>query len=126
LPNTILTPHVGGSTEEAQRNIAAYVPEHIIKYINTGNSFTSVNLPNLQLPELHNAHRLLHLHKNVPGIMAKINSIFARYGINILGQYLKTTGNIGYLITDIDKAYEDDIIREFKKIDHTIRFRVLY
>ena len=126
LPNTILTPHVGGSTEEAQRNIAAYVPEHIIKYINTGNSFTSVNLPNLQLPELNKAHRLLHLHKNVPGIMAKINSIFARYGINILGQYLKTTGSIGYLITDIDKEYNEDVISEFKKIDHTIRFRVLY
>lgn len=126
LPNTILSPHVGGSTEEAQRNIAAYVPENIIKYINTGNSFTSVNLPNLTLPELKDAHRLLHLHKNVPGIMAKINSIFARYGINILGQYLKTSGDIGYLITDIDKEYNEDVIREFKKIDHTIRFRVLY
>jgi len=126
LPNTILTPHVGGSTEEAQRNIAAYVPEHIIKYINTGNSFTSVNLPNLLLPELKDAHRLLHLHHNVPGIMQKINSIFARYGINILGQYLKTTGDIGYVITDIDKEYNEDIVREFKKIDHTIRFRVLY
>jgi D-3-phosphoglycerate dehydrogenase len=126
LPNTILTPHVGGSTEEAQRNIAAHVPENIIKYINTGNSFTSVNLPNLTLPELNKAHRLLHLHKNVPGIMAKINSVFARYGINILGQYLKTSGNIGYLITDIDKAYNEDVVREFKKIDHTIRFRVLY
>lgn len=98
LPNTILTPHVGGSTEEAQRNIAAHVPENIIKYINTGNSFTSVNLPNLTLPELNKAHRLLHLHKNVPGIMAKINSVFARYEINILGQYLKTSGNIGYTI----------------------------
>ncbi len=126
LPNTILTPHVGGSTEEAQRNIASYVPEHIIKYINTGNSSTSVNLPNLTLPELNKAHRLLHLHKNVPGILAKINSIFARYGINILGQYLKTAGNIGYLITDIDKAYNEDVISEFKKIDNTIRFRVLY
>lgn len=126
LPNVMLTPHIGGSTDEAQRNIAQYVPSHIIDYINTGNSHESVNLPNLQLPELKNAHRLLHIHYNVPGIMAKINNIFARYNINILGQHLKTSENIGYMITDIDKEYDEAVISELKRIDRTIRLRVLY
>lgn len=126
LPNVILTPHIGGSTDEAQRNIASYVPTHVIDYINSGNSHESVNLPNLQLPELKNAHRLLHIHYNVPGIVAKINGIFARYNINVLGQYLKTTEDIGYMITDINKEYDEAVISELKRIDRTIRLRVLY
>ncbi|MES2386544.1 MAG: phosphoglycerate dehydrogenase [Bacteroidota bacterium] len=126
LPNVILTPHIGGSTEEAQHNIADFVPEKIIEYINTGNTFTSVNFPNLQLPEFKNAHRLLHIHENVSGILARINSVLAEGGINIVGQYLKTNDNIGYVITDIDKAYDKDIIQELKSIPNTIKFRVLY
>jgi len=126
IPNLILTPHVGGSTIEAQRNIANYVPNHIFDYINTGNSHESVNIPNLQLPELKNAHRLLHIHYNVPGIVARINSIFARFNINVLGQYLKTSEDVGYMITDIDKEYDDSVIDELKRIDRTIRLRVLY
>ena len=126
LPNVLLTPHIGGSTEEAQLNIASFVPEKIIEYINTGNTFSSVNFPNLQLPEFKHAHRLLHIHENVSGILAKINGILAANHINIVGQYLKTNDNIGYVITDIDKAYDKEIIQQLKDIPQTIKFRVLY
>lgn len=126
LPNTILSPHIGGSTLEAQQNIARFVPGKIIEYINTGNTYLSVNFPNIQLPFLQNAHRLIHIHLNEPGVMAKINKILADYKINIVGQYLKTNEKIGYVITDIDKAYSSKVIDELKDITGTIRFRVLY
>ncbi|MDO6438497.1 phosphoglycerate dehydrogenase [Cyclobacterium sp. 1_MG-2023] len=126
LPNTILTPHIGGSTLEAQQNIARFVPGKIIEYINTGNTYNSVNFPNIQLPFLHDAHRLIHIHLNEPGIMAKINNVLADFDINIVGQYLKTNEKIGYVITDIDKAYSSKVIDELKAIQGTIRFRVLY
>lgn len=126
LPNTILTPHIGGSTEEAQVNIGNFVPNRIMEYINTGTTTNSVNFPNLTLPRLQNAHRLIHIHKNVPGIIAKINQLFAKHEINISGQYLKTNEKIGYVITDIDKAYSKDLIKELRAIEHTIKFRVLY
>jgi D-3-phosphoglycerate dehydrogenase / 2-oxoglutarate reductase len=126
LPNTILTPHIGGSTLEAQENIARFVPGKIMEYINTGNTYNSVNFPNIQLPFLKDAHRLIHLHRNEPGVLAKINQILANYEVNIVGQYLKTNENIGYVITDINKAYSPDAINELKEIPGTIRFRMLY
>lgn len=126
MDNVILTPHVGGSTIEAQKNIAAYVPDALVNYVNTGDSFASVNLPNIRVPQLKGAHRLLHIHENVPGIMARINNIFSRFNINVLGQHLQTNANIGYLITDIDKEYNSDVVDELKRIDHTIKLRVLY
>lgn len=126
LPNVILSPHIGGSTDEAQRNIANYVPSHIIDYINSGNSHESVNIPNLQLPQLKDAHRLLHIHYNVPGIVARINSVFARFNINVVGQYLKTNDEVGYMITDINTEYDENVISELKRIDRTIKLRVLY
>ncbi|QSE96601.1 phosphoglycerate dehydrogenase [Fulvivirga lutea] len=126
LPNTILTPHIGGSTMEAQENIAAFVPNKIMDYINTGGTTNSVNFPNLQLPKLQNAHRLIHIHHNMPGILAKINNVLADHAINIVGQYLKTNETIGYVITDIDKEYDNELIRELRQIEHTIKFRVLY
>lgn len=126
LPNTILTPHIGGSTSEAQVNIAKFVPGKIMEYINTGNTYNSVNFPNIQLPFLQDAHRLIHIHLNEPGVMAKINQILANHHINIVGQYLKTNEKIGYVITDIDKAYSTDVIDELKNISGTIRFRMLY
>ena len=126
LPNTILTPHIGGSTLEAQENIARFVPGKIMEYVNTGNTYNSVNFPNIQLPFLKEAHRLIHIHQNEPGVLAKINQILANYQINIVGQYLKTNEKIGYVITDIDKAYSKDAIEAMKLIPGTIRFRMLY
>jgi D-3-phosphoglycerate dehydrogenase len=126
LPNVILTPHIGGSTEEAQFNIGNFVPNRILEYVNSGNTFQSVNFPNIQLPELGNAHRLMHLHENVPGILAQINNVLAKHNINILGQYLKTNEQVGYVITDIDTKYNKDVINELKNIQNTIKFRILY
>ena len=126
LPNTILTPHIGGSTLEAQENIAQFVPGKIMEYINTGSTNLSVNFPNLQLPTLQDAHRFIHLHHNVPGILARINIILADHSINVVGQYLKTNETVGYVITDINKEYSQEVIKDLKKIPETIRFRVLY
>jgi D-3-phosphoglycerate dehydrogenase / 2-oxoglutarate reductase len=126
LPNTILTPHIGGSTSEAQENIGNFVPGKMMDYINTGSTSNSVNFPNLTLPTLENAHRLIHIHNNVPGILAKINQILADNGINIVGQYLKTNEQIGYVITDINKEYNKEMIKEMRAIENTIKFRVLY
>ncbi|MEA1786889.1 phosphoglycerate dehydrogenase [Arenibacter sp. GZD96] len=126
LNNVILTPHVGGSTEEAQRDIADFVPNKIMDYINSGNTVDAVNFPNIRLPKQQNAHRFLHIHKNVPGIMAKINEVLARFEMNISGQYLSTDNEVGYVITDLDKEYNKDVIKALKKIEHTIKFRVLY
>ncbi|HMQ69081.1 MAG TPA: phosphoglycerate dehydrogenase [Ignavibacteria bacterium] len=126
LPNVILTPHIGGSTEEAQKNIANFVPEKIIDFINSGNTFYSVNFPEIQLPQFQNAHRLIHIHENMPGILASINNVLAGHNINIIGQYLKTNEHVGYVITDISKKYDPQVINDLKKIRHTIKFRVLY
>jgi D-3-phosphoglycerate dehydrogenase / 2-oxoglutarate reductase len=126
LPNTILTPHIGGSTSEAQENIGNFVPSRFFDYINSGSTSNSVNFPNITLPTLENAHRLIHVHNNVPGILAKINQVLAANGINIVGQYLKTNELIGYVITDINKEYNKEVIKELKSIENTIKFRVLY
>ncbi len=126
LPNVILTPHIGGSTEEAQRNIAEFVTGKIIDFVYNGGTALSVNFPNLQLPEIRDAHRLIHLHRNVPGILAKVNNILAAHSINIVGQYLKTNENIGYVITDISREYGSKVITEIKNIPGTIHFRILY
>lgn len=126
LPNTILTPHIGGSTAEAQENIGHFVPGKFLDYINTGSTSNAVNFPNITLPTLENAHRLIHIHENVPGILARINQVLANHGINIVGQYLKTNEQIGYVITDINKEYEKDVVKALKAIENTIKFRVLY
>ncbi|WP_411032012.1 phosphoglycerate dehydrogenase [Spongiimicrobium sp. 3-5] len=126
LNNVILTPHVGGSTEEAQRNIADFVPNKIMDYINSGNTVDAVNFPNIRLPKQNKAHRFLHIHKNVPGIMAKINEVLATYEMNISGQYLSTDNEVGYVITDLDKEYNKDVVKALKKVENTIKFRVLY
>jgi len=126
LDNVILTPHIGGSTEEAQRNIADFVPNKIMAYINSGNTVDAVNFPNIRLPKQINAHRFLHIHENVPGIMAKINEVLAQYDMNIIGQYLSTDNEVGYVISDLDKDYNKDVIKALKQVEHTIKFRVLY
>jgi D-3-phosphoglycerate dehydrogenase len=126
LPNVILTPHIGGSTLEAQRGIAEFVSNKLIDFVNTGNTVLSVNMPQIQLPPFHNAHRFIHFHKNVPGMMAQINEIIAKHSINIEGQYLKTNEEVGYVITDVNKNYDKDLEESFKKIPGTIKLRVLY
>jgi D-3-phosphoglycerate dehydrogenase len=126
IENVILTPHIGGSTQEAQRDIADFVPNKIMDYINSGNTVDAVNFPNIRLPKQVNAHRFLHIHGNVPGIMAKINKVLAEHEINILGQYLSTDNEVGYVITEVDKEYDKEVIKDFKKVPNTIKFRVLY
>jgi len=126
LPNVILTPHIGGSTEEAQENIGHFVPAKLLEFMNNGSSTGSVNFPEVQLPKLRDSHRLLHIHANVPGVLAKLNAIFAKNNINITGQHLKTNESIGYVIVDISKNYTEEFIQEVKEVEGTIRFRMLY
>lgn len=126
LPNVILTPHIGGSTEEAQLDIGHYVSKKIINYINTGTTFGSVNLPEIQLPEFPSAHRIMHIHENVKGIMAHINNILSEFDINIVGQYLKTNEDLGYVITDIENLHNRDLEKKLKEIPNTIKYRILY
>ena len=126
ISNVILTPHVGGSTEEAQKDIADFVPNKILGYINSGNTVDSVNFPNIRLPRQENSHRFLHIHKNVPGIMAKINKVLAKYNLNITGQYLATDANVGYVIVEVDKEYNKEVLQALRSIENTIKFRVLY
>lgn len=126
LANVILTPHIGGSTAEAQQSIGNFVAARLIDYVNAGNSSGAVNLPGIQLPSTPRAHRFLHLHRNQPGVLAAVNAILAKRKINILGQGLRTDERVGYVITDVNKSYEGDVIAELKSIPGTIRFRVLY
>ena len=126
VPEALLTPHVGGSTLEAQQDIGRFVSHRIVDYINTGSTENSVNFPAIRLPPQAEAHRLIHLHENVPGILARINQALAAHGANISGQYLKTQEHIGYVITDIDSNYSDALLDEIRRIPHTLRFRVLY
>lgn len=126
MPNTILTPHIGGSTEEAQKKIAEFVPAKLHDFMRTGSTMSSVNFPNLQLQRIRNGHRILHIHENVPGIMGKLNNIFAEKGINIDSQLLKTNENLGYVITDVKQDYNGDVTEKIKKIESTIAVRILY
>jgi D-3-phosphoglycerate dehydrogenase len=126
LPNVILSPHIGGSTEEAQENIGTFVPAKVMDFLEKGNTSLSANFPNLQLPEMQGSHRVVHVHRNVPGILARINQVMAAREINITGQYLKTNETIGYVITDIGRDYDDRLAQELQSIPDTIRVRVLY
>ncbi|MDB5020117.1 MAG: hypothetical protein JWQ28_1244 [Pedobacter sp.] len=103
-----------------------FIPKRMISFMNTGTTFMSCNFPNLQLPRMEKSHRLVHIHKNVPGVMAQINTIFAEHNINIVGQFLMTNPKIGYVITDINAEYDKTLFQTFKKIEQTIKFRVLY
>lgn len=126
LENVILTPHVGGSTQEAQKDIADFVPNKIMDYINSGNTVDAVNFPNIRLPKQNNSHRFLHIHDNVSGVMAEINEVLAKFEMNITGQYLSTDSEVGYVITDLDKDYNKEVVKALKSVEHTIKFRVLY
>jgi len=105
---------------------AEFIPRRMADFINNGDTDQSRNFPNLTLPGLTRAHRLLHIHKNVPGIMAQINKIYAENNINIFSQFLMTRGEIGYAVTDIDAAYDKQMLRQLKQVDNTIKFRILY
>jgi D-3-phosphoglycerate dehydrogenase len=125
LPNVILTPHVGGSTEEAQVDIGEFVAKKLADYVRSGATTMSVNMPNVELPARAGAHGLVHIHRNTPGVLAAINAIFADHGVNIEGQALGTRGETGYVITDISSDYTDDMISRLTEMPETIRLRVL-
>ncbi len=126
IGNVILTPHVGGSTEEAQQNIGAFVAARILKYLESGATSSSVNLPVLQPSSARPAHRFSHLHENIPGMLAKINDLFARHGVNIAGQHLQTRGRLGYAVIDVAAGCDLSIVEELGKIPNTIRARAIF
>ncbi|MFZ2288850.1 MAG: phosphoglycerate dehydrogenase [Halopseudomonas yangmingensis] len=124
--NCILTPHIGGSTMEAQANIGLEVAEKLVRYSDNGTSITSVNFPEVALPSHPGKHRLLHIHQNIPGVMSEINRVFAENGINISGQYLQTNEKVGYVVIDVDAEYSDLAQEKLQHVKGTIRCRVLF
>ncbi|WP_210398159.1 phosphoglycerate dehydrogenase [Motiliproteus sediminis] len=124
--NVILTPHVGGSTMEAQENIGYEVAEKLVKYSDNGSTITSVNFPEVALPAHPDKHRLLHIHENVPGVMTRINTVFSENNINISGQYLQTNDKVGYVVMDIDAEHSDLALKKLQEVPGTIRCRVLF
>ncbi len=126
LDNVILTPHIGGSTAEAQANIGLEVAEKLVKYSDNGTSVSSVNFPEVALPAHPGKHRLLHIHENIPGVLSEINKVFAENGINISGQFLQTDEKVGYVVIDVDAEYSDLAQEKLQQVKGTIRSRVLF
>lgn len=137
LPNVILTPHIGGSTQEAQQNIALEVASKLRSFVNTGATTGAVNVPNVDLPEQGQnrvatdqgdarPHRILHFHRNVPGVLSKLNNALSDLGVNVASQYLQTMGEIGYVVLDIDPGYTGELKERLEAIEGTIRTRVLW
>ena len=124
--NTFLTPHIGGSTTEAQENIGMEVAEKLARYSDTGTTTSSLNFPEVALPEHAGSHRLLHIHRNVPGVLSAINSVFSENRINVSAQFLQTNDQVGYVVIDIDAEYSDMALKKLATIDGTIRSRVLF
>ncbi len=124
--NAILTPHIGGSTQEAQANIGTEVAEKLVKYSDNGTTISSVNFPEVALPSHSGTHRLLHVHQNIPGILSAINQVFSDNNINVCSQYLQTNERIGYVVVDINAQYSEIALDALRKIDGTIRARVLF
>ena len=126
LPNVILTPHIGGSTEEAQENIGEDVSAKLFNYLEKGITFGSHTVPALALPPQEGSHRILHIHNNVPGVLSEINTTLSKNNINILGQYLKTNDEIGYVVLDVDQQLSSKALQLLKEVKQTIKVRMLY
>ena len=126
LPNVILTPHIGGSTEEAQENIGEDVSAKLFNYLEKGITFGSHTVPALALPPQEGSHRILHIHNNVPGVLSEINTTLSKNNINILGQYLKTNDEIGYVVLDVDRQISSKALQLLKEVKQTIKVRMLY
>ena len=126
LPNVILTPHIGGSTEEAQQNIGDDVSSKLFNYLEKGISYGSHTIPALALPPQEGTHRILHIHENVPGVLSEINTQLSKHNINILAQYLKTNESIGYVVLDVDKRISGQAQQLLKEVKHSIKVRMLY
>jgi D-3-phosphoglycerate dehydrogenase len=126
LPNVILTPHIGGSTEEAQMNIGEDVSNKLFQYLEMGSSTGSHTIPSLSLPPQEGTHRILHIHNNVPGVLSAINTALSQHHINILAQYLKTNDEVGYVVLDVDKKLSNQALQLLKELKDTIKVRLLY
>jgi D-3-phosphoglycerate dehydrogenase len=126
IPNVLLTPHVGGSTEEAQYNIGEDVSAKLLQYLEVGATYGSHTVPEINLPSQEGTHRILHIHSNVPGVLSEINSSLSEHKINILGQYLKTNDEIGYVVLDIDKKLSKNAVELLKQVKGTLKVRLLY
>ena len=126
IDNCILTPHIGGSTQEAQANIGVEVAEKLAHYSDNGTTVSAVNFPEVALPEHQGKHRLLHVHDNVPGIMSAINAVFSENDVNVSGQYLQTRGDTGYVVIDIEANYSEAVLDRLSAIPGTLRCRVLF
>ena len=128
IDNVILTPHVGGSTEEAQESIGVEVAEKLVKFNRNGSTVSAVNFPEVALPPHQGTYRLLHIHRNQPGVMASVNSVFSDSGINISGEYLQTNAALGYVVVDFDVSEDFDIekLDALKSIDGTLRARIVH
>jgi D-3-phosphoglycerate dehydrogenase len=126
IDQCILTPHIGGSTQEAQENIGVEVAEKLTRYSDNGTTTSAVNFPEVALPEHEGKHRLLHVHQNIPGIMSAINQVFSDSAVNVSGQYLQTMGDTGYVVIDIESDYSNTLISQLSAIEGTLRTRVLF
>jgi D-3-phosphoglycerate dehydrogenase len=120
-PNVILTPHVGGSTQEAQENIGFEVTEKLIRYSDNGSTLSAVNFPEVALPEHPDQHRLLHIHRNVPGVLSAIIRVLSEQAVNVTGQYLQTNAEIGYVVIDIETDYSGPVLDALRAVPETIR-----